>query len=332
MSRLVVVGTTSWGTCLAILMARKGPKVTLWARSAGQAAALEGARQNQAFLPNETFPASLAVSSDLESTIGAASLVILAVPSQSMRQNIRLVAPYLRQDAVVVSAAKGLELGSLKRMTEVIAEEVTAPLRCRICALSGPNLAREIIKELPAAAAVACGDLSIAAEAQRAIMTPTFRIYTNADVVGVELGGSLKNIIALGAGMSDGLGYGDNGKAAFITRGLAEIARLGVAAGANPLTFAGLAGVGDLIVTCTSPLSRNHYVGEQLAKGRPLQEILSSMRYVAEGVSTTVAARDMARRLAVEMPITEQMYHVLFDGLHPRQAVAELMLRHAKHE
>ncbi|MDO8670734.1 MAG: NAD(P)H-dependent glycerol-3-phosphate dehydrogenase [Dehalococcoidia bacterium] len=332
MPKVAVVGTTSWGTCLSIMMARNGIDVTLWARTSEEAEILSKGRHNQAFLPNVDFPESLSVTCNIEKAIGPAALVILAVPSQSMRQNIRLAAPFLQPNVVIVSAAKGLELGTLKRMTEVIGEEIPQALRSRVCALSGPNLAREIIMELPAATAVACKDLDVAAVAQRLIMTPTFRVYTNADVVGIELGGSLKNIIALGAGMSDGLGYGDNGKSAFITRGLTEIARLGVAAGANPLTFAGLAGMGDLIVTCISPLSRNHFVGEQLAKGRYLQEILDSMHSVAEGVSTTVAARDMARGLGVEMPLTEQIYCVLFEGLHPRRAVAELMLRDARHE
>jgi len=233
---------------------------------------------------------------------------------------------------MVVSAAKGLELGSCKRMSEVIAEEIDPCCRPNICVLSGPNLSREIIRDLPAATVVAAEDEAVAREAQKLLTAPNFCVYTNTDVIGVELGGALKNIIALGAGMVDGLGYGDNAKAAFITRGLIEIAALGVALGANPLTFVGLAGFGDLIATCASPLSRNHYVGVELAKGRSLKEITDSMTSVAEGVNTTIAAWNLARQLGLGMPITEKIYQVLFEGVDPRQAVDELMAAEGRHE
>jgi glycerol-3-phosphate dehydrogenase (NAD(P)+) len=258
--------------------------------------------------------------------------VIMAVPSQSMRQNISLIAGHLKKWMLVISASKGLELGSNKRMSEVIAEEVEPPLRSRICALSGPNLAREILKGLPAATVVAAEKEYIARRAQKLLNGPSLCVYNNSDIIGVELGGALKNILALGAGMADGLGYGDNAKAAFITRGLTEITALAVALGANPLTLSGLAGLGDMIATCASPLSRNHYVGEELTKGRPLPEIIQSMDNVAEGVTTTSAAWELAQQLELEMPITEKIFQVLYRGLDPAQAARELMEAEATHE
>jgi glycerol-3-phosphate dehydrogenase (NAD(P)+) len=233
---------------------------------------------------------------------------------------------------LVLSVAKGLEVESVKRMSQVISEEIASSFHHNICALSGPNLSREIARGLPAVTVVAAYDAAVAARVQKIMATPLFRVYTNTDVVGVELGGALKNIIALAAGMVDGLEYGNNTKAGLITRGLAEITRLGVAAGANPLTFAGLAGLGDLVATCASPLSRNRFVGQELAKGRDLKEILSSMTGIAEGITTTVAALKLASELDVEMPIAEQVFRVLFKGLDVRQAVSELMVRELKHE
>jgi glycerol-3-phosphate dehydrogenase (NAD(P)+) len=233
---------------------------------------------------------------------------------------------------LILSVAKGLEVESVKRMSQVISEEIASSFHHNICALSGPNLSREIARGLPAVTVVAAYDAAVAARVQKIMATPLFRVYTNTDVVGVELGGALKNIIALAAGMVDGLEYGNNTKAGLITRGLAEITRLGVAAGANPLTFAGLAGLGDLVATCASPLSRNRFVGQELAKGRDLKGILSSMTGIAEGVTTTVASLKLASELDVEMPIAEQVFRVLFKGIDVRQAVSELMVRELKHE
>jgi glycerol-3-phosphate dehydrogenase (NAD(P)+) len=249
-----------------------------------------------------------------------------------MRQNIGLVADHLKGAMLIVNAAKGLEIGSNKRMSQVIAEEIEPRFRANICVLSGPNLAREILQNLPAAAVVAAWDEAVARKAQKLLTAPNFCLYTNADVIGVELGGALKNIIALGAGIADGLGYGDNAKAAFITRGLTEITALGVALGASLVTFSGLAGLGDLTATCASPLSRNHYVGVELTKGRSLEEITGSMDGVAEGVSTTVAVWDLARQLGLEMPITEKIFQVLYAGVDPRQAAGELMAVQARNE
>ena len=330
MSKIAIIGTTSWGKTLGVVLAKKGLKVFLWARSKAEAAQLkngESATDQLARLVSR-----LSVTSSLGEALNAAQAVILAVPSQTMRQNIRLAKDYLSGEILVVSAAKGLELDTNKRMSQVIAEEIAPELRANICVLSGPNLSREIIHELPAATVVAAASEAVARKAQKLLSTDRFCAYTNTDVIGVELGGALKNIIALGAGLVDGLGFGDNTKAAFITRGLIEITALGVALGANPLTFTGLAGVGDVIATCASPLSRNHYVGFELAKGRPLEEITASMTGIAEGVSTTVAARDLARQHGLGMPVTESIYQVLFEGADPHRVVAEITSAEASHE
>ena len=322
-----VVGTTSWGTTLAILMANQGHRVTLWARTPEESDKLQRDRENKRLLPGFPFPDSLAVSASATEAFGDARLVVFAVPSKSLRANVQRVGDAMSREAFIISASKGLDIATGLRMSQVLQQELPEPLTTRICVLSGPNLSTEIAQGRPASTVVASQDTRLALMAQEALMTPQFRVYTSADVVGVELAGALKNIIALGAGIGDGLGYGNNSKAAFISRGLTEITRLGVAAGASPLTFAGLAGMGDLIATAASPLSRNRYVGEELAKGRPLQEVLASMQNVAEGVDTTAAAVKMAEELGVEMPITQAAYRILFEGLDPRQAVTELMGR-----
>ncbi|MBI4311877.1 MAG: NAD(P)-dependent glycerol-3-phosphate dehydrogenase [Chloroflexi bacterium] len=322
-----VVGTTSWGTTLAIHLAKLGHPVALWARTPEEAEQLRQDGENRRFLPGFPFPPSLRVTASLSDAFGEATLVVIVVPSKSIRQNAQRVREVLRPDAIIVSATKGLEMSTGGRMTQVLREEMPAPLWGRICALSGPNLSAEVARGLPTSTVIACQDEAVAREVQAEFMSPQLRVYTNVDVIGVELAGALKNVIALGTGIGDGLGYGNNSKAAFITRGLAEIARLGVAAGANPLTFAGLAGLGDLVATAASPLSRNRYVGEQLAKGRGLGEILTGMRNVAEGVDTTAAAMRLSRELRVDMPITRAAYGVLFEGLKPQDAVAALMER-----
>ena len=328
--RVGIAGTTTWGTTLGILLARKDVEVVLWARSADEAERINAARSNDARLPGYELPASMRVTADLGELAGA-ELLIAAVPSWSMRTTARALAGVVGPDMIVVSASKGLERETSKRMSQVIEEEVPAAVG-RVAVLSGPNLAREILDGQPASAVIASVDETVAERTVSALMSPRFRAYTNMDVVGVELGGALKNIVAIGAAMSDGLGFGDNAKAGLMTRGLAEIARLGVAAGARPLTFAGLAGLGDLIATSASRLSRNYFVGEQLAKGRPLKVILEGMRNVAEGVDTTVAALRMAEALGVEMPIATCTYRVMFEGLEPERAVKELMARAPKAE
>jgi glycerol-3-phosphate dehydrogenase (NAD(P)+) len=254
-------------------------------------------------------------------------MVLIAVPSRTLRENVRNAAASLSGSAVVVSATKGLEIESGKRMSQVLADELPAGLRSGVCALSGPNLAREIIEGKPSTTVAASRNVEAAERAQSILTSSVFRVYTNVDIVGVELGGSLKNIIALGAGVIDGLRYGDNTKAAFMTRGLAEIARLAVGAGADPMTLSGLAGMGDLIATCSSRLSRNHHVGEQLASGKSLDEIRAGMKNVAEGIDTTAAAVKLSKEVGVEMPIAAATYEVLFNGAPIQRAVADLLGR-----
>ncbi len=332
MPKIAIIGTTTWGITLGMVLAGKGLQVRLWARTEPEASELRNAGPNSAVLPGVTFPPQLSITSSLGEALASVEAIILAVPSQTMRQNVKLVVDHLKKSVLVVSAAKGLEIDSGKRMSQVIAEELDTHFRSNICVLSGPNLSREILHNLPAAAVVAAWDEAVARKAQKLLTAPSFCVYTNSDVIGVELGGSLKNIIALGAGIADGLGYGDNAKAALITRGLTEITALGVTLGASPITFSGLAGLGDLITTCASPLSRNHYVGVELTKGRSLKEITDSMDGVAEGVTTTLAARALAQQLELEMPITEKIYQVLYEGADLRQAAAELMEAEARHE
>ena len=327
MDRVAVVGPTTWGTTLGIILAQKGTPVTLLARTAEESEQLQTTRRNSRFLPDVQFPDCMGVSWQPKDAIASAGMVVLAVPANSVRANIRRLREAMGNGPVILSASKGLEMGTGMRMSQVLEEELPRSLHSRICVLSGPNLALEILEGKPASTVVASRDPKVASEMQDALMSPSFRVYTNEDVTGVELGGALKNIIALGAGMCDGLGYGDNGKAAFMTRGLAEITRLGVAAGASPITFAGLAGLGDLVATCASQLSRNHWVGEQLAAGRMLEDIIASMKNVAEGVYTTSAALKMAEGLGVEMPIARATYRVLHEGLDPREAVVGLMGR-----
>lgn len=324
MNKLAVVGTTSWGTTLAIVGARKGLDVSLWARTAEDAAELEQAREHHAILPGIIFPDNMRATNSMQQALDGADAIIFAVPSQSMRKNARVAAPFFHAGTLVISAAKGLELGTNLRMSQVLAEELDIPASI-VCVLSGPNLANEVARGLPAASVIASRSSWRAEKAQYLLSAPGFCITMDTDVVGVELGGTLKNIIALGAGVADGLHLGDNAKAVLITEGWREMTRLGVAMGARAETFSGLAGLGDLVATCASPLSRNHYYGEQLALGRSLEEIAASTPHIAEGVPTTRAAHSLAVGLRVDMPLVRLMYRLLFEGLEPRRAVNELM-------
>ena len=319
-----MVGATTWGTTLAMVMAAEGRRVTLLTRNPKECAALATAGENSRFLPGVKFPATMRVSSET-GVLADSTLAVIAVPSDRLRENARRIASHLAPGTVVVNATKGLELPTALRMSQVLAEEL--PPGLEICSLSGPNLAKEIAQGKPASTVVASESQEAAERAQAALLSPRFRVYTSSDLTGVELAGSLKNIVALGAGICDGLEVGENAKAAFIARGLAEIARLGVAAGAQPLTFAGLAGVGDVIATCASRLSRNRHVGEQLGLGRSWPDIRESMDNVAEGVNATEGALKIAAELGVEMPIAETTYRVLHEGLSPREAATELMER-----
>jgi len=332
MAHIAIIGTTSWGTTLGVIWAQEGLAVRLWARTRPEVGEYKKTGISRLQVPGLRFPARFSVTSSLRRTLTDARAVVLVVPSQSMRQNVRRLSRFLDGSMLIISAAKGLESGSGKRMSQVIAEEIDPAFHPNICVLSGPNLSREILRGLPAATVVAAESETIARNAQKLLSTSKLCVYHNTDVIGVELGGALKNIIALAAGVTDGLGYGDNAKATLITRGLAEITALGVALGANPLTFSGLAGLGDLMATCASPLSRNHHVGFELGRGRCLEEILATMDGVAEGVTTTAVTWELARHLGLEMPITEKIYQVLYMGVELSQAVKELMGAQARHE
>ena len=327
-----IIGATTWGTTLGILLAQNGVPVSLLTRSESEAQTLTSQRRNARFLPDAPFPDSLSVTSEPESALQQSSLVIIAVPSDRMRENVQRIESHLQPGAIILSATKGLELPTAQRMSQVLEDELPANLHSGICVLSGPNLAKEIVQGKLASTVIASQNPDASQTAQAALMSNNFRVYTSRDVLGVELAGALKNIVALGAGIGDGMEAGENAKAAFLTRGLAEMTRLGVAAGADPMTFAGLAGIGDVVATCSSRLSRNRYVGEQLTRGQSWADIRASMDNVAEGVNATQAALVLAKELEVEMPIAEMASRVLFDGLPPHQAMAELMSRPARSE
>lgn len=327
---LAVVGAGNWGTTLAVVQARDGRRVLLCTRDEGHAAALRQARENSRALPGVAFPDGLQVAGSYAAA-AAAPLVLLAVPSEHLRPACRALAGALAGPHRLVSATKGLEEGTALRVSQVIAQELPA-LASDVCVLSGPNLAGEIARGKPAASVLACMRHNTATAVAPLLATPVFRLYTSDDLIGVELGGALKNVIALAAGICDGLEMGINGKAAIVTRGMAEMVRLGRAAGADPLTFAGLSGYGDLFATCTSPSSRNHYVGERLGQGVPLAEVLAGMTMVAEGVHTVRPALALAARHGVELPIAEQVEQVLFADKEPRTALADLLSRSARDE
>ncbi len=322
----------SWGTALASVIADNDFDVTLWSRNEDQVREINERRKNSKFLPDVTLSERIRATTSIEEAVAGANIVVLAAPTHGIRQVAGQIRPYLSRDALLIHAAKGFETDTLKRMSTVIAEELPEYDKRRITVLSGPSHAEEVIRKSPTTVVVSAETVEAAEAAQDVFINSYFRVYTNPDVAGVEIGGALKNIIALGAGLSDGLGFGDNAKAALLTRGLAEISRLGTAMGANPLTFAGLAGVGDLVVTCTSRHSRNWRAGSLLAQGIPLDDVLRQMGMVVEGVKTTKAAYALSRKYGVTMPITEELYQVLFAGKPPRSAVEDLMGRGKTHE
>jgi glycerol-3-phosphate dehydrogenase (NAD(P)+) len=311
MPKVAIIGNTTWGNTLGALLSDKGIAVKLWARNEAEA---EGLNKG-----NHRYSSSICIGE----AIDGADLVIWAVPSPKMRENVIRSRDYLSSSVLLMSAAKGLEVGSGNRMSQVIAEEIAPALRQQICVLSGPNLAKELSRGLPAASIVAARDMAVAERARELVNSSKFLIFTSDDVIGVELGGALKNIIALGAGMVDGLGLGDNAKAAFITWGWIELSSFGVTLGAKADTFYGLAGLGDLIATCSSTLSRNHYVGYELARGRSLEEISASMSQVAEGVTTAMAVHQLSQKVNLELPITDLIYQVLFENLPLAEALAD---------
>jgi glycerol-3-phosphate dehydrogenase (NAD(P)+) len=327
---VAVVGSGAWGTTMAILLARR-ERVVLVCRSVDTADRLSDARSNESRLPGVAFPATLEVTADPSVVSGADDLVAFAVPSAHLRSMASRVSPFVPSTADLLSLVKGLERGTLLRMSQVLGEE-TGAAAGRIAALSGPNLAPEIARGLPASAVVASSSVEAARRVQERVGTRRFRLYVNDDILGVELAGALKNVIAIAAGAADELGFGDNGKAGLMTRGLAEMMRLGIAAGANPLTFAGLAGIGDVIATCGSPLSRNHRLGVELARGRAWTDIEASLPGVAEGAYTVDAAIALAGRLGVEMPIAQEVHEALFGGKSVERCLVSLLARESKDE
>ncbi|GHC49637.1 NAD(P)H-dependent glycerol-3-phosphate dehydrogenase [Streptomyces cinnamoneus] len=331
MTRCAVYGTGSWGTAFAMILADAGCEVTMWGRRASLVDAINTGRTNPDYLPGVELPAAVRATTDPAEAARDAAFTVLAVPSQTLRGNLTEWAPLLADGTVLVSLMKGVELGTAKRMSEVI-EEVAKVSPDRVAVLTGPNLAKEIAARQPAAAVVACHDESVAKRLQAACHTAYFRPYTNTDVVGCELGGAVKNVIALAVGIADGMGLGDNAKASLITRGLAETTRLGLAMGADAHTFAGLAGMGDLVATCSSPLSRNHTFGTNLGRGMTLAETIAVTKQTAEGVKSCESVLDLAVRHHVDMPITETVVGIVHEGKPPMVALKELMSRSAKPE
>lgn len=329
--KAAVYGTGSWGTAFGMVLADAGCDVTLWARRAEVVDAVNTTRTNPEYFPGVQLPANLRATTDPAEAAEGADFTVLTIPSQTLRENLAAWAPKLAPDTVLVSLMKGIELGTCKRMSEVIQEVADVPAE-RVAVVSGPNLAKEIVARMPAASVVACTDETVARRLQAACHTPYFRPYTNTDIVGCELGGAVKNVIGLAVGIADGMGLGDNAKGSLITRGLAETTRLGLAMGADPLTFSGLAGLGDLVATCSSPLSRNHTFGFNLGKGMTLQETIAVTRQTAEGVKSCQSVLDLATRHGVDMPITETVVGIVHEGKPPMVALKELMSRAAKAE
>ena len=326
-----VVGAGAWGTAFAAMLAGRHESVALWAYETEVCSDLRDRRENRAFLPGIALPPGIRPTNDLAAAVSGKTVVVFAVPSHHLREIAVRAAPHLSPEACLVSLAKGVENGTLKRMTEVLAE--AAPkLAPRVAALSGPTFAREVAEGKPTGATVAARDLSVARRLQYALSGSRFRLYADDDVTGIEIGGALKNVMAIAAGMADGLGFGHNARALLISRGLAEISRLGVRLGANPQTFAGLAGMGDLVLTCTGDLSRNRTVGMRVGRGERIGDILPEMTMVAEGVRTAVSAVELSRRTGVPMPISEQVHAILHEGKDAREAVSELFSRALKRE
>jgi glycerol-3-phosphate dehydrogenase (NAD(P)+) len=331
-ARVAVVGAGAWGTALAGVLAGDGKDVALWSFEPDVVKQIQEGRENRTYLSGVSLPAALRATGDLHGALADADFVVSVTPSQFVRSVMAGAARSLKPDAVVVSASKGIETSTLKRMDEVLAETLGEDIAERFAVLSGPSFAAEVAREEPTAVVAASRSAEVAERVQALFQTRFFRVYTNADVVGVELGGALKNVIALAAGVTAGLGFGHNTLAALITRALAEMTRLGAALGAQPSTFAGLAGMGDLVLTCTGELSRNRTVGYRLGKGETLEAILGDMHAVAEGVKTAQAVHALAEREGVEMPICEEVYQMLVEGKRPGDAVRSLMSRDPKPE
>ena len=332
MKNLAIIGAGSWGTALAMVLAPRFARVRLWVYEPDLAARMSASRENDVYLPGFQVADHVEVVNDLPTALEDADVVLSVMPSHLVRRLYQEMLPYLHESMLFVSATKGLENGSLLRTSEVIRQVLSTKLRPQVAVISGPTFAREVARFEPTALVVASSNPGVADRVQAAFSGPAFRLYTSQDTIGVEIGGSIKNVVAIGAGVLHGMGLGHNPMAALITRGLAEMTRLAVAMGGQPLTLAGLAGLGDLVLTCNGELSRNRTVGVELARGRKLEEIVGSMKMVAEGIKTTNAAVDLAKRYAVEMPISEQMFQVINFGISPRDAIQRLMERSLKGE
>jgi len=326
---VAIIGAGSMGTAMSVLLSRNGNNVRLWSPMKDEISMLTSNREHVTRLPGVKIPDSVVFTTDIEIAVKNCEVVVLAVPSQTTRQNCKTLSSIISKDTVVVTCSKGIEDGTCKLLSEIMQDELP---HNNIAVLSGPSHAEEIARDIPTTVVAASAKIEVAKFLQDLFMTSNFRVYTNTDVVGVELGGALKNIIALCAGISDGLGFGDNTKAALMTRGIAEISRLGVAMGGNADTFSGLTGVGDLIVTCTSMHSRNRRAGILIGQGKSVQQALDEVNMVVEGVATTKPAYDLARQLGISMPITNEAYSILFEGKDPRHAVVDLMTRDKKTE
>lgn len=330
--KIAVIGAGSWGTALADLLAVKGHDVTMWVREEEVLRQIRDEHRNDVFLPYVSLSPYLRPVSSFQDALEERELIVLVVPSHVMRGVLADMRPHVRPEMDLMTGTKGIENGTLMTVSEVVREELPSRDPRRFACLSGPSFAREVAQKFPTAVTVACPDAEHAQRLQGVFSTEAFRVYASQDVVGAQLGGALKNVIALGAGVSDGLGFGHNARAALITRGLAEITRLAVAMGANPHTLAGLAGMGDLVLTCTGDLSRNRTVGLKIGRGETLEEITSAMSMVAEGVKTARSAYELGRKVGVELPITEQVFRILYEAKEPRDAVRDLMTRELKVE
>jgi glycerol-3-phosphate dehydrogenase (NAD(P)+) len=331
MNKISVIGAGSWGTAVSCLLAKKGYEVILWGRSPDLINQMVEERRNPVYLQNLALPDNLELTSDIEQAALGGELIVLAIPSHAMRQILKQFKSALKSNIYFISLTKGLENHSSMTMSQVLQDELGVN-SSKIAVLSGPNHAEEVARDVPSATVIAATDSNLAKTLQNIFMAASFRVYTNSDVLGVELGGAIKNVIAVAVGVSDGLGFGDNTKASLMTRGLAEMTRFGIEMGANPFTFSGLSGIGDLIVTCTSRYSRNRFVGEKIGKGEKLKDIVSNMRMVAEGVLTSAALKEMSKNRKVELPICEQVYAVLYENKDPYNCVSDLMKRGATNE
>ncbi len=329
---IAVLGAGGWGTTLSILLHDNGHKVTLYEHKPDYADFLRSKRVNEIYLPDIKIPEAIQITSNLNEAVKNKHFIVLAIPTQYLRSIIEKIDFGIIKNSVLVNVAKGIEISTLKRVSEIIKDVFPEMDELKISTLSGPSHAEEVARKIPTAVVVGCKSIETAKFVQNEFMNPYFRVYATTDIVGVELGGSLKNVIAIGAGICDGAGFGDNTKAAIMTRGIAEISRLGIALGAKPETFSGLSGMGDLIVTCMSKYSRNRFVGEQIGKGRKLKDILSQMEMVAEGVTTAKSVYQLAQKVSVEVPICVEVYKILYEDKDPILATTDLMTRRPKEE